>query len=789
MSNSDEDVDRGERDTPRSGGGFHRRDFLLGAAWAAGAAMMPGGWLHALAEEAQARTLGDPYGTEASGRGRTVNVHTKSKVPDPREIVFEVRYLDRDPIKLRGHFWYNEAIIKSGERCPAIVELNPYRCRDGMISVDSDMYPWFAFKGYLCFRVDLQGSGDSEGVLTDEYTDEELSYCVQVIRQIARHGWCDGNVGMMGESWSAINSLMVAGRDDCPEALKAIIVNCGNDDRYADDIHYMGGAMMQDNAAWASSMFGWLAQPPDPLVVGERWKEMWRERIAGADFWFGRWAAHQTRDDYWRRASVRHHYEKVKVPVLIMSGWQDGYKNPVDRVVRGLTKEGTDVAGLIGPWGHSYPFRGYPGPRINWLPYAVTHWWDKWLKGKEPSPKTELPPFTVWLGRSCEPRISPSYKDLGRWVAEDAQWPDRVKPEIFYLSLRNRLSRKRPSEPARQAGSSHLLYATEMLETSSFGSADNRDLPGDLSRSDGQSLYYETAPLSEDLDCFGYPTATLVLSCNKPCASLAVRLSEISPRTLAAHLVSYSFFNLCYRDGDMAAPKPIDPNVPFSVTIPLNLTGHTFRKGWRIRLSISSSFFPTLWQSPERTAITLYSGGLHALPPSSLMLPGRRPRSEDARMKTLLPADADILSACVEDYVPMQQDPERPGKNTRTVEHCTVDGRNGVLVRKVSDSGRCRYGGILGKLWLEQIARENFMMLEEDPLSVICFTSCETIMERPEKNWRVRSETTTKIWSEQDDAGQCRLKYRATAKAFVGPGRGELLEKKTVTGSVPRKWV
>ena len=151
------------------------------------------------------------------------------------------------------------------------------------------MYPWFAHNGYLCFRVDIQGTGDSEGIVTDEYTEEELSYCVQLITQIAELPFCDGNVGMMGKSWSAINSLMVAARDDCPPALKAIIVCCGSDDRYNDDVQYMGGAMMMDNVGWPSSMWGWLPLPPDPVVVGDRWKEMWWERIRNMTFWFEQW--------------------------------------------------------------------------------------------------------------------------------------------------------------------------------------------------------------------------------------------------------------------------------------------------------------------------------------------------------------------------------------------------------------------------------------------------------------------------------------------------------------------
>lgn len=771
-----------------------RRQFIRGTALAIGSAMLPGMLTRVLENgaEANAADFGDDSNVaKGSEGGRTVYVHTRSKVPDPQNILFTVRYGTAPPVRLAGHFWYNRDTVALGKKCPAIVELNPYRRRDGMMTRDSEMYPWFAYNDYLCFRVDLQGSGDSEGVLGDEYSDEELSYCVQVIRQIAGHPWCNGKVGMMGESWSAINSLMVAGRDDCPEALKAVIVNCGNDDRYGDDIHYMGGAMMQDNAGWSSSMFGWLAQPPDPVVVGDRWKPLWRRRIRNAGFWFSRWGAHQTRDSYWKRASVRDHYEKVKVPVLILSGWQDGYKNPVDRVVRGLTAAGMPVAGLIGAWGHGYPFRGYPGPRIDWLPYAVTHWWDRWLKGQTPPAETELPQLTVWLGKSREPANSTCYDDPGRWVAEDADWPSRVKEVVFYPSPENRLSRAKPSDHSTCVGSSDILDATAMLETSSYGSCGNDDLPGDLAASDEHSIHFDSDALPSSLDCFGYPVANLNLSCDREIASIAVRLCEVSPDTGASHLVTYSFFNLCYRDGDMSTPKRIEPGVPFPVKIPLNLMGHTFRKGWRIRLSISPSFFPTMWQGSEEATITLHTGGFDTFAASTLVIPGRKAREADARMKELLPPDADVTLVDSEDYVPTTADPERQGGNTRTVESIDVGGRKATLVKKVVDGGRWQYGGPLQGLWVDQVSTENYKIFDDDPMSLVCFTTCKTVMERPDDRWKIQATTATRVWSELDAHGVPVFKYVASVRTCIANQCGvfQPFERKIVKGWIPRTWV
>ncbi|MCX6363265.1 MAG: CocE/NonD family hydrolase, partial [Actinobacteria bacterium] len=158
---------------------------------------------------------------------------------------------------------------------PGILEAVPYRLSDGMAMRDVLIYPWWAARGYACVRVDLRGSGESDGVLEDEYAPQEQEDLLEVIAWIARQPWCNGAVGMTGISWGGFNSLQLAARR--PPALKAIITLMSTDDRYADDVHYKGGCLMgTDLLHWSSCMLHWQCQPPHEVATGERWRDLWR---------------------------------------------------------------------------------------------------------------------------------------------------------------------------------------------------------------------------------------------------------------------------------------------------------------------------------------------------------------------------------------------------------------------------------------------------------------------------------------------------------------------------------
>ncbi|WP_280323019.1 CocE/NonD family hydrolase [Sulfitobacter faviae] len=252
----------------------------------------------------------------------------------PNEVIEEENVFipSTDGIRLAARIWRP----KNSENVPvpAILEYIPYRKRFGTAIRDEHTHPYLAGHGYACIRLDIRGSGESEGVLRDEYLQSELDDGVAALHWIADQPWCDGNIGMMGISWGGFNALQIAAMQ--PESLKAIVTMSSTDDRYSDDIHHMGGCLLGDNLSWASVMFSYNTMPPDPALVGSRWRDMWLERLDNSDLWLKNWLQHQRRDAYWRHGSVREDYSAIKVPVFAVSGWADGYTNSVFRLMENL---------------------------------------------------------------------------------------------------------------------------------------------------------------------------------------------------------------------------------------------------------------------------------------------------------------------------------------------------------------------------------------------------------------------------------------------------------------------
>ena len=107
-------------------------------------------------------------------------------------------------------------------------------------------------------------------------------------RWIAEQPWCSAKVGIVGISWGGFNALQLAAL--APEPLAAVATVCSTDDRYADDVHFKGGCLLNDNLTWSQQMLSYSSRPPDPEIVGERWRDLWLHRLENLPLLAANWA-------------------------------------------------------------------------------------------------------------------------------------------------------------------------------------------------------------------------------------------------------------------------------------------------------------------------------------------------------------------------------------------------------------------------------------------------------------------------------------------------------------------
>ena len=477
---------------------------------------------------------------------------------------------------------------------PAILEYIPYRRRDGTRVRDDETHYWFAAHGYAVARVDIAGSGDSDGLIQDEYHLREQDDALAIIAWLAEQPWCTGAVGMIGISWGGFNGLQVAARR--PPALKAVISLCSTVDRYADDVHYMGGCLLNDTMDWGGYFFTCGALPPDPEMVGEtRWRDLWRHRLDNLECYPMLWMEHQRRDAFWKHGSVCEDYSAITIPVLNVSGWVDGYTAAVFRSVENLP----GAKGIAGPWGHKYPHVGIPGPAIGFL-QECNRWWDRWLKGAKTGVEND-PPLRLWLQESEAPQ--PHFDQRkGRWIGLPA-WPwKHIKTATLHFG--DGTLGAKPARAKPRAICSSQSTGLESGEWCAYGLGKIApELATDQREDDGQSLCFDGALLKRPLTIVGRSTVKLRVAADKPQAFIAVRLNAVHPNGTSER-ITYGLLNLSHRDSH-ETPKPLKPGQFYDVAVELNEIAMTVPAGHRLRVAISTSYWPIVWPSPEPATVTI----------------------------------------------------------------------------------------------------------------------------------------------------------------------------------------
>ncbi|CUH98767.1 CocE/NonD family hydrolase [Leisingera aquaemixtae] len=506
---------------------------------------------------------------------------------------------------------------------PAILEYLPYRKRDGTAPRDETTHTVFAAEGYACIRVDIAGTGDSEGVFDDEYSEQELSDGEAVLAWIAAQDWCGGNIGMIGISWGGFNGLQLAFRR--PEALKAVVSVASTVDRYADDIHYMGGCLLSDNANWGSQMFAYQSRPADPELRAD-WREDWIKRIEGMPFMAAEWLRHQTRGDFWKHGSVCEDWTAIQAPVLAITGWADAYVNAPPALAANLT---VPAKAMIGPWEHRYAHIAKLDPAD--FHGEVLRWFGRWLKGEETGAE-DLPDYRVFMQEHFNPTMQNKPRQ-GRWVAE-AEWPSpNVRDRVMHLGQ---------GVLADQPGSGVTVVrnpATVGQASGYFcpGMRFDNELAGDQAVDDALSACFDAAPLAEPLELLGRPRVKVAFSADKPVAQLVARLCDVSPKGVSQR-TTYRPLNLTCRNG-FEVPQKLVPGQRYEAEIELNECAHRLKPGHVLRLALSASYWPIVWPAPEAAEVTLY------LEECTLILPERKAEQEIEPQNPGAPREYPVLQA------------------------------------------------------------------------------------------------------------------------------------------------
>jgi uncharacterized protein len=512
------------------------------------------------------------------------------------------------------------------EPWPALIEALPYR-KDDLTAHYRPEYHRLADEfGYVVCRLDVRGTGSSEGTSTGEYTREELQDNAEVVAWLAGGPWSNGNVGMYGTSWSGFNSLQTAMLR--PPALKAICSIFASDDRYADDVHHFGGALKQlDVIDYPTVMAAANVLPPVPRVFGDGWREGWERRLQTYRPWLLDWLEHQTYDAFWKHGSLREDYAAIEAATMLVTGWADGYTNIA---LRGMRELRCPRRLLAGPWAHVEVETSVPGPAIDLLPETV-RWWDRWLKGVDNGVDRE-PPITVFVRRPTPPAADlKAYR--GEWRFEPG-WPLERGREVR-LELTDAVTAHGADD-----GVDRLEVRGDVGWTAWISCAGTPPWgqPIDQRPDEAFSLVYDLDARDAELEILGHPVLRARVSSTRPVAYLSAKLCDVHPDG-TSQLVTRGLLNLTHRDS-REDPSPLEPGAFSDVAFELEVTSWVFEPGHRIRLDLAGTDWPNAWPPPEPVTLSIDRAGTAlVLPivdgPSPIadapnLPPPRRPQAWDA---------------------------------------------------------------------------------------------------------------------------------------------------------------
>ncbi len=504
------------------------------------------------------------------------------------DVVLEETWIPmKDGVRLAADVWRPKG-KGDGGKFPVLLEYLPYRKTESRPS-NYGFYAYFVKRGYVVARVDIRGTGNSEGTLIPyEYSEIEQKDGEEVIAHLARQKWSNGNVGMFGISWGGFNSIHMAMRR--VPALKTIIAIDATDDLYQDDVHFMDGMIHVDSWEMLMDVANSMPGAPDYRIDEAYFKDRFDQPP-----WMLTYKRQQRDGPFWDRTALKTRYDSIRIPTFLIGGWYDGYRDSVPRMLEHMK---APVKAIVGAWHHTYPDQPYPKPGFDWRREAL-RWYDQWLKGKNTGIMDE-PRLAVYVRQWHPPGPFLEFAP-GFWRYEEG-WPvARIRERVLFPQPEGGLDEKPPSPAAAE-----LRYVpTTGVEAGGpvmwFG-----DVAPDQRPTDAFSLVYETAPLEADVEILGLPKALLEVSADAPLAHWFARLNDVAPDGTVT-LVTSAGQNGAHRES-ASEPKALPTGKRFPLEIELHFTSWVFPKGHRIRLAVSNAQWPMIWPTPYPMTTKLFMG-------------------------------------------------------------------------------------------------------------------------------------------------------------------------------------
>ena len=499
---------------------------------------------------------------------------------------------------------------------PAILQQTPYN-KNGQVGRARD----FAARGYVVINVDSRGRFESGGEW-DPFSPKHKTDGYDLVQWIAEQPWCSGNVGTYGLSYMGWTQWWTASQ--APPALKAIVPEVAPPDHFY-NCPYQNGIFVCWMIDWAGATSGRLPHRAGPGGYGGFAvnREEAYDRLPYIDFdktrnykpndWWRKWILQNTADtDYWRAIAYQtpESYANVKVPSLAVSGWFDANFPGTPMNYLAMKRYGGTPAArrprmVIGPWEHIINrHRVAAGVDfgeqaiIDWDGY-VLRWFDYHLKGIDNGVLQDPPVHVFVMGRN-------------EWRAAQ-DWP---LPQTQYVKYYLRSGGQANSsdgdgllstDPPGDEPRDQYVYDPHNPTPSAPFTNGHIDGPRDISKSAMRSdvLVYDTPVLTEDVEVVGPITARLFAATSGRDTDWMIRLADVDPDGRSLFL-GEGVMRARHRDPELdGAFNPhklstLEPNQPYEYRIDFwRPTGNVFARGHRIRIEISSSYYPYYLRNPN----------------------------------------------------------------------------------------------------------------------------------------------------------------------------------------------